>query len=179
MIRTVIASLSLLAGVAQAQTDPDADRLEAYTPRPLRGVEVSALAWQAGLWRSADGDSWQYVSCPRGGMQLGLQQDLREGRTRFFEFQRYEERDGGIVFQAQPLGRAPTPFVLIEAAESRAVFENTGHDFPQRIILERHGEVLSGRIEGREDGVAKSAEWSWRLADSAGCQDAPHADPRD
>ncbi len=44
--------------------------------------------------------------------------------------------------------------------EAKAVFENSSHDFPQRILyrLDEEGE-LHARIEGREKGVEKSMDW--------------------
>jgi hypothetical protein len=53
-----------------------------------------------------------------------------------FEFLRIVECDGGLVYVAQPGGRAPTEFVLTEASKTRAVFENPRHDSPQRIVYE-------------------------------------------
>ncbi|MEZ6235035.1 MAG: DUF6265 family protein [Phycisphaerales bacterium] len=55
---------------------------------------------------------------------------------RAFEFLRIVERDGGLVYIAQPNGAAPTQFVLTEIDANRAVFMNPRHDFPQRIIYE-------------------------------------------
>ncbi len=167
----ILVACSMLPG-GPLFAGPDSDELEQYTERPLRGVSIGRLAWQAGLWRSDDHEnaSWQFVSCPTGGMQLGVQQDLKEGETRFFEFQRYAEVDGGIVFFAQPLGREATPFVLVELGPTRAVFENRMHDYPQRIALERQGEELVVRIEGDTPGKSDSSAWSWRaVPGSAAC----------
>ena len=46
---------------------------------------------------------------------------------------RIGERDGGLVYYAQPGGRPATEFVLTEIGEKRAVFDNPRHDYPQRI----------------------------------------------
>ena len=53
-----------------------------------------------------------------------------------FEFLRIVERDGGLVYIAQPGGRSATEFVLTELDTQRAVFVNPRHDYPQRIIYE-------------------------------------------
>lgn len=53
-----------------------------------------------------------------------------------FEFLRIVERDGGLVYVAQPNGAAPTEFVLTEFSAKRAVFENPRHDYPKRIAYE-------------------------------------------
>ncbi len=46
------------------------------------------------------------------------------------------EREGSLVYIAQPGGNAPTEFVLTELTATRAVFENPRHDYPKRIVYE-------------------------------------------
>jgi hypothetical protein len=65
-----------------------------------------------------------------------------------------------------PNGRAPaTPFAMTSHAEQRAVFENPEHDFPQRIVYERDGDMMAARIEGPIDGRTESMEWRFRRAE--------------
>jgi hypothetical protein len=54
---------------------------------------------------------------------------------------------------------------MVAAGPTEAVFENPGHDFPQRIIYRREGDSLIARIEGEVDGRRRSAQWEWRLGD--------------
>ena len=75
-----------------------------------------------------------------------------------FEYLRIVERDGGLVYVAQPGGRSPTEFVLTKIDGSRAVFENPRHDFPQRIVYELSNKdslsasigFAKGRLQGFE-----------------------------
>lgn len=67
---------------------------------------------------------------------LGVSRTVKEGKMVGFEFLRIVERDGGLVYVAQPGGSAPTEFVLTEIGERRAVFVNPRHDYPQRIVYE-------------------------------------------
>ena len=53
-----------------------------------------------------------------------------------FEYLRIVERDGGLVYVAQPGGNPPTEFVLTALTPTRAVFDNPRHDSPQRITYE-------------------------------------------
>ena len=65
---------------------------------------------------------------------------------------RIVERDGGLVYIAQPGGNPPTEFVLTELDKKRAVFVNPRHDFPQRIIYEppkRHPDRVDRLRQGR------------------------------
>jgi hypothetical protein len=54
-----------------------------------------------------------------------------------FEYLRIVERDGGLVYIAQPGGASPTEFVLTELSPTRAVFDNPRHDYPKRIVYEQ------------------------------------------
>ncbi|MBL8754175.1 MAG: hypothetical protein JNK15_12815, partial [Planctomycetes bacterium] len=77
-----------------------------------------------------------------------------------FEFLRLVERDGGLVYIAQPNGRTPTEFVLTEIGATRAVFENPRHDFPQRIVYELSPEGgLSASIGYAKGGKPQRFEW--------------------
>ena len=58
------------------------------------------------------------------------------GKMSAFEYLRIVERDGGLVYIAQPGGSAPTEFVLSELSKTRAVFDNPRHDYPKRIVYE-------------------------------------------
>jgi hypothetical protein len=65
---------------------------------------------------------------------LAVSRTVSRGTMTAFEFLRIAERDGGLVYIAQPGGAAPTEFVLTELGGTRAVFENPRHDYPKRIV---------------------------------------------
>jgi hypothetical protein len=71
---------------------------------------------------------------------LGVSRTVSRGSMRAFEFLRIVERDGGLVYIAQPGGAPPTEFVLTELGGTRAVFENPRHDYPKRIVYELSAE---------------------------------------
>jgi len=68
------------------------------------------------------------------------------GRMSAFEFLRVVEKDGRLLYVAQPNGKTATEFTLVELEESRAVFENPFHDHPQRISYERVDDQLTAEI---------------------------------
>lgn len=81
------------------------------------------------------------------------------------EFMTIELRDDKIAFVARIDGQPPTVFPLKESDNGYAVFENTGHDFPQRVIYRIGGDnfdQLEARIEGTIDGKEQSVEWRYR-----------------
>jgi len=130
-------------------------------------VTLDELAWLAGHWV---GSSEATVTeelwlAPAGGLMLGLHRDVAPGRPAVFEYLRIEEREHGPVYVASPHGGAATEFPLVAAGLEEVVFENPGHDFPQRIIYRREGNALIARIEGELEGHPRSAQWEWRLGD--------------
>lgn len=110
---------------------------------------VGDLSWLAGAWvgtRGAEGatsieERW---SPPLGGAMLAVSRTVSRGKMRAFEYLRIVERDGGLVYVAQPNGAPKTEFVLTELGTEtgprRAVFENPRHDSPQRIVYELSAE---------------------------------------
>jgi hypothetical protein len=64
---------------------------------------------------------------------LATSRTISRGRLSGFEYLRILERDGGLVYIAQPGGGAPTEFTMTEFDASHAVFENPRHDYPKRI----------------------------------------------
>jgi hypothetical protein len=67
---------------------------------------------------------------------LGVSRTVKGGSMRAFEFLRVVERDGGLVYIAQPGGKSPTEFVLVTLSGTRAVFDNPRNDYPKRIVYE-------------------------------------------
>lgn len=118
---------------------------------PANGID--RVAWLEGVWTSEEGgavteERW---GPPAGGSMLATSRTVAGGKMVFFEFLRIEEKDGGLVYLAQPKGRAPaTPFTATRVTESEAVFENPDHDFPKRIAYRLDGDEL--RVEVSGDG---------------------------
>jgi len=106
-------------------------------PAPAEAA-VTDMNWLTGAWDGTRGSSSieERWSPPRGGAMLGVSRTVKDGKMVAFEYLRIVERDGGLVYVAQPNGAAPTEFVLTELGTARAVFENPRHDSPQRIVYE-------------------------------------------
>jgi hypothetical protein len=113
-------------------------------PAPAKAA-IGDLAWLAGAWGGTRGEGGatsieERWSPPLGGAMLGVSRTVSRGSMRAFEFLRIVERDGGLVYIAQPGGAPPTEFVLTELGGTRAVFENPRHDYPKRIVYELSAE---------------------------------------
>lgn len=117
-------------------------------PEPAKAA-IGDVAWLAGNWSGARGRSSveERWGPPRGGAMLGVSQTVSGERMVAFEYLRIVEREGGLVYIAQPGGTSPTEFILTELNGTRAVFENPRHDSPQRIVYEVSAEgVLTASI---------------------------------
>ncbi len=98
----------------------------------------SPLAWLAGAWsgtmgRAAIEEHWLP---PAGNTLLGVSRTVATGRMVAFEYLRIIEKNGETFYVAQPNGRPATEFKLTSVTPTKAVFENTTHDFPKRITYE-------------------------------------------
>jgi len=125
---------------------------------------LDSLAWIAGHWHlEKDGRTSEEIwLAPAGGMMVGVNRDVRPGRSAFFEYLRIEEGAEDLTYWASPKGAPAVPFRLVEQGETRAVFSNPKHDFPQRILywLDDGGR-LHARAEATVDGKVQGSEWVW------------------
>jgi hypothetical protein len=98
---------------------------------------------------------------PSGGTMLGMARTVAKGKTVEYEFIRlHEEENGDILYTAHPSGQAEASFKLIRCEKELAVFENPGHDFPQRIIYRLNADgSLAARIEGRKGGKERGVDF--------------------
>ncbi len=108
-------------------------------PAPAKAA-IGDMGWLAGAWvgtRSTGSTNEERWSPPRGGAMLAVSRSVNtSGKMFAFEYLRIVERDGGLVYIAQPGGAKGTEFVLTELTATRAVFENPRHDYPNRIVYE-------------------------------------------
>ena len=109
-------------------------------PTPVE-ASISDMAWLAGDWVGTRGKSGttsieERWSPPLGGSMLCVSRTVSRDRMTSFEYLRIVERDGTLLYIAQPNGREPTIFVLTELSKSRAAFDNPRHDYPKRILYE-------------------------------------------
>jgi len=147
----IMAAVMVLGSVMMAQP-----------PRPPARASIGQVAWIAGAWSGGGGaatfeERW---TPPAGGAMLAVSRTVKGDRMVAFEFLRIVERNGGLVYIAQPDGRPPTDFVLTEIAADSATFENPAHDFPRMI---RYSKKSDGTLEARiSDGGQKGESFVFR-----------------
>lgn len=131
---------------------------------------IDQLAWLAGAWVGVRGTTGatsieERWSPPLGGAMLAVSRTVSRGKLAAFEFLRIVERDGGLVYIAQPGGGRATEFVLTEVAGTRAVFENPRHDYPKRIVYELSAEgALTATIGFSVGGTPRRFEFKREAA---------------
>lgn len=134
----------------------------ALLAQPVSALELPQ--WLAGHWRteSAGRRTDEVWLAPAQGLMTGMSRTTG-GKRPFFEFVRIEQRAGALYYIAQPGGREPTEFRAVKAGADSIEFENTAHDFPQRIVYERSGaDELAARVEGSQNGKPREERWNYR-----------------
>lgn len=132
----------------------------------LAADSVDSLAWLAGCWARTDAEagSGEQWTVPAGGTMLGVSRTVRGDRTIEHEFVVIRAAaDGTLVYHAHPSGQASAEFRLLRLLEREVVFENTAHDFPQRVGY-RLGDDgrLTAWIEGTRGGAVKRVPFPMR-----------------
>lgn len=108
------------------------------------------LDWLAGHWCSGEpGQQVDEVWLPEaGGALLGMSRTVRGGKTASFEYMRIVPDGQTANFHVQPNGVPATVFVQAARGENWIRFENTAHDFPNRIEYRREGDTMRAWIAG-------------------------------
>jgi hypothetical protein len=125
---------------------------------------VDRLAWIAGCWSRTlpDGVNEEHWMTPAGGTMLGMSRTVRSGKTTEHEFLQIREVDGSLAYIARPSGQAEATFPLKTISAQEAVFENPGHDFPQRVIYRRNADgTVTARIEGTMNGTSRGTDFPY------------------
>jgi hypothetical protein len=151
MFTRAIAALTLTL-IGMAGVSPAA---QGGTPA-ARGT-LAQMAWLVGTWAGGGGpvtfeERW---TPPAGGAMLAVSRTVKGDRMVAFEYLRIVERDGGLVYIAQPEGRPPTEFALTAITADSATFENPSHDFPKMI---RYARRADGSLEARVSDGGQKAE---------------------
>lgn len=127
---------------------------------------IDQLGWLAGCWAfERSGARYEEVwLAPASDGAMGMARTVRNDKTVNHEFTRLTvDPDGRVAYVANPSGQEQAVFPLKSLEGMRAVFENTAHDFPHRVIYAYTApDRLDARIEGRLDGQDQSFDYPFR-----------------
>ena len=86
---------------------------------------------------------------PAGGVMLGASRTVARGSVLEYERLLLQDRDGKLLYVADPSGQTQTEFTESQMSDSSFTVENLSHDFPKRIGYRRVGtDSLVAHIEG-------------------------------
>jgi hypothetical protein len=131
--------------------------LAATLPATKAAASIADVAWVGGTWVSepatpGGATTEERWTPPAGGALIGISRTTRGPTMSAYEFLCIVERDGSLVYNAMPNGRAPaTEFVLTHLTEGSATFENPSHDYPKMIKYTRRAD---GSLETAIGGAA-------------------------
>ena len=132
-------------------------------------TKIADLGWLAGCWEMKDEKRGMLITemwmRPAGDAMMGVGRTIKSGKLVDFENLRIVEDAGGLSYISRPsANKADTTFKMIRSSATEIVFENLGHDFPQRIMYKRDGEKMTARIEGSINGKTRSVDFAYLRA---------------
>lgn len=145
-------------------------------PAEAQTSGVNSVRWLSACWEMNSGtrrvvERWME---PANGEMRGSSRTIVGTRDVEGERLRIYAVGDSLVYDARPSGQARTEFRGRATAAGEVVFENRGHDFPQRISYRRVGaDSLVARIEGDRDNRRQPVTYSYRRVDCAGFAPTP------
>lgn len=107
----------------------------------------SGLDWLAGCWVSADKSSQEVWAIENDHSLIGFAVSIADSKVVFHEVLSIKLNDENKwTYTAHPSGQASATFILTDQGDTRAVFSNPDHDYPQEIRYERAGHQLLASI---------------------------------
>ena len=117
---------------------------------------LRAIDWLLGRWSGVDGnnaviESWQKVS-PLTYEGVGEKRSKVSNALKGSESMRLVEMSKKVFYLAKVRhNKLPVPFKLSKCSRRSAVFENSDHDFPQKLHYQLEAEdKLTVTVSGRE-----------------------------
>jgi hypothetical protein len=133
-------------------------------PLPGNGASVQSVKWMAGCWAStaAGDDTHEYWFAAGADAMVGVGRTVKGGHLASYEHMVIRTTPAGLAFIATPSGQREATFVARAQAGAEVVFENPAHDFPQRVIYRLEKDSLKARVEGTQNGKARSFDVQYR-----------------
>jgi hypothetical protein len=113
-----------------------------------------------------------------GDMMLGASRTTSGSATSEYEQLRLKAEGDRLVYTAVPSGQREASFPSIVVSDTMLVFENTAHDFPQRITYRRRGaDSVVAQVEGPgQNGATRRIQFPMRRASCLAATPPPPPD---
>ena len=144
--------------------------LLSLVPMAMASGQATGLAragWLAGCWelRAPNRVTLEMWMPALGDLMIGSSRTTVGARTSEFEMLRLKVEGDRLHYIAMPNGRNETIFPSIEVSDTTLVFENTAHDFPQKISYRRRGaDSVVAAIEGPGPNGVRRISFPFRRA---------------
>lgn len=132
-----------------------------------QGSGLARAGWLAGCWelRAPNRVTLEMWMPPLGDLMPGSSRTTVGASTSEFEHLRIRVEGERLVYTAIPSGQRETSFPSIAISDTLIVFENTAHDFPQRISYRRRGaDSIIATIEGPGPNGVRRIPFAYRRA---------------
>lgn len=134
-----------------------------FAAASAHGAPLDQLAWLAGCWNAdgAEAGSQEQWTTAAGDSMMGMSRTIKGGKVANYEFMRITTaNDGAVIFHAQPSGQDGASFTATALNANEVVFENQGHDFPQKVIYRfQPPATLRASIEGTHNGKPRKIDF--------------------
>ena len=91
---------------------------------------------------------------------MGVARTIRGGKVVSHEFLLIDtDPQGAYYLPRLSSGATPVKFRLTTQNAAEVIFENAGHDFPQRIIYRKVEGGIHARIDGKQNGKDRAVEF--------------------
>lgn len=125
------------------------------TPCALYGQAntIENFSWLVGKWQLTENnlevfEEWKF----KGDELVGCGFTQTPTRSDTTEYLIIKSISSKIVYIASPVNQFPTLFNLTALSDTGFVFENTEHDFPQKIIYKyMSNDAIQASVEGYKD----------------------------
>lgn len=145
----------------------------------VAGAQAGPLAragWLSGCWeqRTSNRVTLEMWMPPLGDMMLGAGRTTVGTATREYEQLRLKVDGDRLVYTALPSGQHEASFPSIVVSDTLLVFENTAHDFPQRITYRRQGaDSIVAQTEGPGPNGTRRIQFAMRRVSCTGSPQDP------
>ncbi len=141
--------------------------LVAASPLAAQSRSLSDLQWLAGCWERtrATGRTVELWTPAVNGVMSGTSWSVTDTSQRELEQLRLFARGDTLIYEAHPSSQMMNEFKSTKIAADELVFEDPGHDFPQKISYRRAGtDSLYARVEGDRTGRAQPINFAFKRA---------------
>jgi len=133
--------------------------------------KINQLQWLLGTWVNQKGNEYSQETWSRENDSTFTAYsfvEVNKKKVVFAETMALEQKDGMLILTvatANQNEQKPVAFTWVPSENGQFLFENKGHDFPQRIIYTNPAkDSLHAWIEGIENGEAKKIDFSFSRA---------------